>query len=97
MFSLRQQISGNHVRISRLIRYNQDLGWPSKEINADLPKQLPFRLCNESVSGARNEINLGDGFRPDSHCRYSLDATNYKDLVCTRKMHSGNCCQRYLA
>ena len=66
MLGLADEVHGNHVRIGIFAGNYQDFGRASKQINTDLTKQHSFRLGNESVAGADQDISLVS--RKQSEC-----------------------------
>ena len=81
MLGLAEQVHGDDEGLGLTVGYDEDLGRPGEQVDADLTEQLALRLRHVGVARAREQVDTGDRLRSQCHRRDRLDAPEDVDLV----------------
>ncbi len=85
-----EQVDRDHERVGVLVGDDQHLGRPGEQVDADLAEQLPLRLGDIGVAGARDQIDLADRLGAHREGGDRLHTAEQMDLVGSGEVHGGD-------
>ena len=88
MFRLAEQICSDPSRVIICIGNHKNFGRSGDHINANFPKDSPLGCSDESIAGAGDFIDGGDGIRAIGQCGDGLRTSDAVDFIHAGDMSS---------